>query len=98
MNVLMNNYRDKYGIQFAKETRTDGSITLYAIYYYPEKPDVSMSLDRMDKIVEHYEVIRDYNRYSQFIGLMRRVYNNLKRLNSKQCLPIDVVVDEPLWG
>ena len=92
----MNSYRHKHGIQTATETKVDGTVNMYVIYYYPEKPDVAMSLDRMDKIVEHYEVIRDYNRYSQYIGLMRKVYNNLKRLNSKQCLPIDVVVDEPL--
>ena len=98
MNVLVNDYfaRHKHGIQLAKETKVDGTVTLYAIYYYPEKPDVSMSLEKMDKIVEHYEVIRDYKRYSQFIGLMRKVYNNIKRLNDRQCLPISVVIDEPL--
>ena len=92
--MRMNSYRHKHGIQTATETKVDGTVNMYVIYYYPEKPDLAMSLERMDRIEERYVYVKDYKGYSQFIKAIRQVYEEIDRLNSKQCLPINVVIDE----
>ena len=76
----MNSYRHKHGIQTATETKVDGTVSMYVIYYYPEKPDLAMSLDKMDSISERYVYVKDYKAYSQFVKAIRQVYREIDDL------------------